>query len=210
MQPRVLIACEFSGIVREAMRNHGAEAWSCDLIPALDGSPFHLQKDARKAIVEDGPWDLMIAHPNCDRLLGAGALHWEKWRSGPEFEQQKAIVFFMEMALAKVPRVAVENPRGIMSTIWRKPDQTIQPWMFGHMESKATCLWLRELPLLQETANVYEAMMRLPKRERERVHYESPGTKNGLTRSQRRSIFFPGIADAMALQWLPVIRSQGR
>lgn len=196
---RVLIACEFSGIVREAFRERGHDAWSCDLIPALDGSPSHLQKDARKAIMEDGPWDLMIAHPNCDRLLVSGALHWRKWQQSGE--QQKGIVFFMEMALAKVPRICVENPTGIMSTCWRQYDQRIQPWAFGDPEKKGICLWLENLPPLTPTRNVFEEMMKLPKRQRERVHRESPGSKNGLTRSQRRSIFYPGIADAMAEQW---------
>lgn len=196
---RVLVACEFSGVVREAFRRLGHDAWSNDLIPALDGSPYHLQKDARKAIRENGPWDLLIAHPNCDRLLVAGALHWRKWQQSGE--QQKGIVFFMEMALAKVPKICVENPVGIMSTAWREPDQYIEPYMFGHMESKKTGLWLDSLPKLVPTNNVYDEMMKLPKSIRERIHYESPGMKDGLTRSQRRSIFFPGIADAMAKQW---------
>ena len=193
----VLVACEFSGVVREAFRRRGHDAWSCDLKPALDGSPYHLQCDVRTVL--DAGWDLMIAHPNCDRLLVAGALHWRKWQKSKE--QQKGIVFFMEMALAPIPRIAVENPRGIMNTVWRQPDQYLQPWQFGHMESKEVCLWLKGLPPLVPTQDVYKAMMKLPKRERERVHHESPGTKNGLTRSERRSIFFTGVADAMAEQW---------
>lgn len=196
---RILIACEFSGIVREAFRKRGHDAWSNDLIPALDNSPYHLQKDARRAIREDGPWDGLIAHPNCDRLLVAGALHWRKWQHSGE--QQKGIVFFMEMALARVPKVCVENPVGIMSSCWREPDQYIEPWMFGHMEMKKTGLWLEGFPLLKPTKNVYVEMMKLPVSKRQRVFHESPAMKNGLTRSQRRSIFFPGIADAMADQW---------
>lgn len=195
----MLVACEFSGVVREAFRARGHDAWSCDLVPALDGSRFHFQKDVLKVIEEDGPWDLMIAHPNCDRLLVAGALHWRKWQQSGE--QQKAIVFFMQLALANIPQIAVENPTGIMSTCWRKYDQRIQPHEHGDLEQKGICLWLKNLKPLVPTNDVYEEMMKLPKRDRERVHYESPGIKNGLTRSQRRSIFYPGIARAMAQQW---------
>jgi len=194
---RVLIACEFSGVVREAFRKRGHDAWSCDLAPALDGSPFHIQRNVLD-VLNDG-WDLMVGHPSCERLLVAGALHWRKWQQSGE--QQKAIVFFMQVALAPIAKKAIETPTGIMSTCWRKYDQRVQPWQFGHTESKGICLWLDGLKPLVETNNVYEEMMKLPKSERERIHYESPGIKNGLTRSQRRSIFFPGIAAAMAEQW---------
>lgn len=197
---RILVACEFSGIVRSAFRRQGHDAWSCDLPPALDGSPYHLKRDVLGHL-GDG-WDLMIAHPPCDRLLVSGALHWHKWRSREmDFAQQRAIVFFMSLALAPIPRIAIENPKGIMNTVWRPPDQWIHPWQYGHMETKETCIWLKGLPCLMPTDDVHEAMMRLPPRKRNRVHHESPGVKNGLTRSQRRSIFFPGWADAMASQW---------
>lgn len=194
---RVLVACEFSGVVREAFRKRGHDAWSCDLVPALDGSKYHIQGDVLP-LLRDG-WDMMVGHPSCERLLVAGARHWRKWQESGE--QQKAIVFFMQLALAPIPKKAIENPTGIMSTCWKKYTQRIQPWQFGHPESKGTCLWLEGLKPLVETNNVYEEMMKLPKSERERVHYESPGIKNGLTRSQRRSIFFPGFAEAMAEQW---------
>lgn len=194
---RVLVACEFSGIVRDAFRRYGHDAWSCDMVPSLSDRHKHHIGDVRE-IINDS-WDLMIAHPPCDRLLSSGALHWKKWQQTGE--QQKAIVFFMELALSPIPRIAMENPTGIMSSCWRKWDQRIQPYEFGHLEQKGTCLWLKNLPLLESTNNVYEEMMKLPKKDRERVHHESPGIKNGLTRSQRRSIFFPNIADAMAEQW---------
>ena len=222
---RVLVAGEFSGVVREAFRSRGHDAWSCDLVPALDKSPYHFQGDVRQLLYpelaaagkfrrldtyqqvpsgwykSDGKpnWDLMIAHPNCDRLLVAGALHWREWQESGD--QQRGIVFFMEMALAPIPKVAVENPTGIISSCWRKYDQRIQPHEFGDPEQKGICLWLMGLPKLKPTKNVYDEMMKLPKRVRERVFHESPGVKNGLTRSQRRSIFFPGIANAMAEQW---------
>lgn len=189
---RVLIACEFSGVVREAFRAVGHDAWSCDIVPATDGSKFHIQADAR--IVSWWPhafdkWDLMIAHPPCTHLAVSGARWWKdrlRW-------QEEAIQFFIQLASANIPQIAIENPIGIMSTKYRKPDQIIQPWMFGHGETKATCLWLKGLPLLNPT-NVVDG--RVP-----RVHHESPGIKNGLTRQQRRSITYQGIADAMASQW---------
>ena len=195
---RVLLACEFSGVVRRAFRERGHDAWSCDLIPALDGSEFHIQNDIR-ILCSKSNWDLMIAFPPCHRLLVSGALHWKKWQKSGE--QQEAIAFFRYLAALNIPRKAVENPVGIMSTVYRKPDQIIQPYEFGHPEQKKTCLWLENLPPLVPTKDVYEEMMKLPKKDRERVHYESPGVKNGLTRSQRREIFFKGWADAMADQW---------
>lgn len=186
---KVLIACEFSGVIREAFRKRGHDAWSCDLNPSIDGSQFHVQGDAvfwahRK------PWDLMIAHPPCTYLAVSGA----RWWAGREHEQEMARVLFMQLATCnKIERIATENPIGAMSRLYRKPDQIIQPWQFGHGETKATCLWLKGLPLLQPT-NIVEG--RKP-----RVHHESPGIVNGLTRQQRRSITYQGIADAMADQW---------
>lgn len=194
---RVLVACEFSGVVREAFRRRGHDAWSCDLIPPLDGSPYHLQCDVL-TILNDG-WDMMIACFPCDRLLGAGALHWKKWQASGE--QRAAIEFALKLLNAPIDKIAAENPVGILSSVYRKPDQIIHPYEFGHMEQKTTCLWLKNLPKLISTNDVHAEMMKLPKRERERVHHESPGMKNGLTRSQRRAIFFTGWADAMAEQW---------
>lgn len=197
----VLVAGEFSGTVRNAFRRLGHDAWSCDLIPALDNSPYHIVQDLRTLLdARACQWiDLMIAHPPCDRLLVAGALHFEKWRASGE--QQAAIDFFMFLANQPIKRIAIENPVGIMSTLWRKPDQYIEPFEYGHPETKRTCIWLKNLPLLYQTNNVERAMMALPAKERNRIHHESPGMKNGLTRSQRRAVFFQGWADAMAWQW---------
>ena len=142
-----------------------------------------------------GLWDLLIAHPPCTDLAASGA-RWfpEKQRT---FAQQKSIVFFMQFALAPVDKIATENPVGIMSTVYMKPDQIIQPWMFGHPEQKATCLWLKGLPKLVPTKNVREEMLQLPQRLREKNHWCSPWPD----RAKIRSKTYPGIAAAMADQW---------
>jgi hypothetical protein len=185
---RVLVACEFSGVTREAFRARGHEAWSCDLLPALDGSPFHIQSDALWE-AENQDFDLMIAYPPCTFLTVSGARWWKDRKQ----EQHEAAQFAYMLMSAPVPRICVENPIGYLSTYIRKPEQIIQPWQFGHGETKATCLWLNNLPLLKPT-NIVEG--REP-----RIHFESPGVKNGLTRQQRRSITLHGIAEAMAEQW---------
>lgn len=185
---RVLVACEFSGVVREAFNNRGHRAWSCDLEPAADGSVFHFQDSIWHVLGKDMWWDLVIAHPPCTHLTVAGA----RWFKGREQEQEHAAEFFMSLIEAG-DRNCIENPIGVMSTRYRKPDQIVQPWMFGQGETKSTCLWLRNLPKLVPT-DVVEG--RIP-----RVHHESPGIKNGLTRAQRRSVTYQGIADAMAEQW---------
>ncbi len=186
----VLVACEFSGVVREAFRRRGHIAYSCDLLPALDGpTKAHYQCDVRHAIDNFGiAWDLIIAHPPCTYLAVSGARWWKDRKK----EQAEAVEFAKELEWAGT-RTCIENPIGYLSTAWRKPDQIIQPWMFGHGETKATCLWIKGLPLLKPT-NIVEG--RSP-----RVHHESPGIVNGLTRQQRRSITLQGIADAMADQW---------
>lgn len=184
---RVLVACEFSGVVREAFRKRGHDAISCDLSSSLDDSPFHIQQDVLR-IMRVPHWDLVVSHPPCTRLTVAGA----RWFKGREDEQREAAEFFMKFTELQC-RWAIENPIGVMSRLYRKPDQIAQPWMFGEGETKATCLWLNRLPLLRPTDIVAG---RIP-----RVHYESPGVKNGLTRQQRRSISYQGIADAMAEQW---------
>ncbi len=185
---RVLIACEFSGIVREAFRKRGHDAWSCDLLTALDGSPFHLEGDA-VWFAENEPWDLLIAHPPCTYLAVSGARWWKDRKK----EQHDAAQFAYMLLSAPVPRVCVENPIGYLSTYIRKPEQIIQPWQFGHGETKSTCLWLNNLPKLTPT-NIVDG--RTP-----RIHHELPGMKDGLTRQQRRSLTYQGIADAMAEQW---------
>jgi hypothetical protein len=197
---RVLVACEYSGRVRQAFRDRGHDAWSCDLHePAEDGSEYHLVGDALDWIATGYPptkrdypfrlpsWDLLIAHPPCTHLSVSGAKHFEAKRA--DGRQQEAIDFFMALANAPIPRIAIENPVCIMSSVWREPDQVIQPWQFGHGETKATCLWLKGLPMLTPTKIV-------PGRE-PRVHRMSPGPD----RWKERSRTYEGIAAAMADQW---------
>jgi hypothetical protein len=143
---RVLVACEFSGTVREAFKAHGHDVWSCDVLPTeIPGN--HIQGDVLK-ILNDG-WDMMIAHPPCTHLAVSGARYFAEKRA--DGRQQRAVDFFMALVGAPIPRIAVENPVCIMSRLYRKPDQIIQPWMFGHGETKATCLWLKGLPKLVPT-----------------------------------------------------------
>lgn len=179
---RVLVACEFSGIVRDAFAARGHDAWSCDLLPS-ERPGNHIQGDVLE-VLKDG-WDLLIAHPPCTHLAVSGA----RWFKDKRAEQEDAVKFFMALANSPIPRVCIENPISIMSTRWRKPDQISQPWQFGHGETKATCLWLKNLPLLTPTKVVdgREA----------RVHKEPPGPD----RWKNRSRTFQGIADAMAEQW---------
>jgi hypothetical protein len=194
---KVLIACEYSGEVRRAFRNLGHEAFSCDLLPADDGSEFHYQGDVFD-IIKNG-WDLMIAHPPCTYLSNSGVcwLHkdptrWEKLKDGA--------AFFKALLEADIPRIAIENPimhKYAKELIGAERSQIIQPWQFGHPESKATCLWLKNLPLLKETNNVKEQFLKLPKKEAQRLHYASPGPD----RWKLRSTTFRGIAEAMASQW---------
>ena len=192
---RVLVACEYSGRVREAFRKLGHDAWSCDLLPADDESEFHYQGDVFDFAQEY--WDMMIAFPPCTHLAVSGAKHFAAKRA--DGRQQRGIDFFMEIVALgeKIGRYAIENPIGIMSTEWRKPDQIIQPWQFGHMEQKATCLWLKSLKLLQETKNVRAEMMLLSDKERQRLHYLPPSKD----RWKIRSTTYQGIANAMADQW---------
>jgi hypothetical protein len=189
---RILVACEYSGAVRDAFIKAGHEAMSCDLLPTDLPGP-HYQGDVFDVV--DYPWDLMVAHPPCTDLAVSGSRHFEGKRlSG---QQQASASFFMRLAKLNIPRIAIENPVCIMSSLWRKPDQVIQPWMFGHLEQKATCLWLKGLPVLTPTNNVKEEMMTLPKNVRERIHYLPPSPD----RWKLRSATFAGIADAMASQW---------
>lgn len=192
---KILIACEESQVVTKAFRAKGREAYSCDILECSGGHPeWHIQGDVRDVL--DREWDMIIAFPPCTDLAVSGA-RWfaEKRRDG---RQQAAIEFFMLFANHPCKKIAIENPVGIMSSIYRKPNQVIQPYQFGHMEQKATCLWLKGLPELVETDNVYEEMMRLPKKERERIHYLPPSKD----RAKLRSKTFPGIGFAMADQWV--------
>lgn len=181
---RVLVACEFSGVVRDAFAALGHDAWSCDLLPS-ETPGNHTQGDVM-AILGDG-WDLMIAHPPCTHLAVSGARYFEEKRR--DGRQAQAVAFFMALVDAPIPLICIENPVCIMSSIWRKPDQIVQPWQFGHGETKATCLWLKNLPNLQPTQIV-------PGRE-QRVFRMSPGPD----RWRERSRTYPGIAAAMADQW---------
>ncbi len=181
---RVLIACEFSGIVRNAFLRRGHNAWSCDLLPTEDGSPYHHQANVLELLTRT-QWDLMIAFPPCTHLAVSGA----RWFKDKQEEQKHAIDFFMALVNAPITRIAIENPIGIMSTKHRKPDQIIQPWQFGHGETKATCLWLKGLPPLVPT-NIVEGR-------HARVHREPPGPD----RWKNRSRTYSGIAEAMADQW---------
>ena len=181
---RVLVACEYSGVVRDEFLKRGHDTMSCDLLPTDVPGPHH-QGDVRD-VLGDG-WDLMIAHPPCDHLAVSGARWFAEKRA--DGRQQAAIEFFMLLASADIPRIAVENPVGIMSTHYRKPDQIIQPWQYGHGETKATCLWLEGLPLLQPT-DIVDG--------RENRIWKMPPSP---TRWKERSRTYQGIADAMAAQW---------
>ena len=180
---RVLVACEFSGVVRRAFAARGHDAWSCDLLSAEDESGNHIQGDARP-LLGDG-WDLMIAHPPCTHLSSSGA----RWFKDKIAEQAEAIEFVLQLAAAPIAKIAIENPIGVLSSAWRKPDQIIQPWQFGHGETKATCLWFKGLPTLRPTDVVdgREA----------KVHRMQPGPD----RWKERSRTYTGIAAAMADQW---------
>jgi hypothetical protein len=190
---RVLVACEFSGRVRQAFRDLGHDAWSCDLLPSEDGSAYHVQGDVLCVVADR--WDIGIFHPPCTDLAVSGARHFAAKKA--DGRQDAALDFVRALLGAPIPRIALENPVSIISSKVRKPDQIIQPFMFGHPERKATCLWLKGLPPLLPTHDVEAEMMALPKRERERVHYMPPGPD----RWKNRSRTFQGIATAMARQW---------
>ena len=181
---RVLIACEYSGTVRDAFIAVGHEAMSCDLLPTERPGP-HYQGDVRDVL--NYPWDMMIAHPPCTDLSVSGARHFEAKRI--DGRQQASVSFFMMLAKADIPQIAIENPVCIMSSLWRKPDQVVQPYQFGHGETKATCLWLKGLPKLRPT-NIVEGR-------EQRVHRMPPSPD----RWKERSRTYQGIADAMAQQW---------
>jgi hypothetical protein len=184
---RVLVACEFSGTVRRAFRALGHDAWSCDLLPAEDGSEFHFQHDAIHVSKYMGPWQLMIAHPPCKDLAVSGARHFAAKKA--DGRQDAALAFVQALMDAPIARIAIENPISIISSRIRKPDQIIQPWQFGHGETKATCLWLKNLPKLVPT-NIVEGR-------EARIHKMPPGPN----RWKERSRTFEGIAQAFAYQW---------
>jgi len=179
---RILVACEFSGIVRDAFAKRGHDAWSCDLLDT-ERPGQHIKGDVLD-ILDDG-WDMMVAHPPCTHLAVSGA----RWFKHRQKEQAEALKFVRTLLNADIQRIALENPVSVISTRIRKPDQIIQPWMFGHGETKATCLWLKNLPKLIPT-NVVNGRDN-------RVHREPP-SKN---RWKNRSRTYTGIAEAMAEQW---------
>lgn len=183
---RILVACEESQRVTDAFRRKGHEAYSCDIIPTSGEHPeWHIQVDVQELLKLK--WDMIVAFPPCTHLCSSGA-RWfvQKRKNGM---QQKAIEFFLAFTKVDCLRVAIENPVGVMSNYYRKPDQIIQPWQFGHGETKATCLWLRGLPLLVPT--------KIVKGREARIHHMAPGPD----RAKNRSKTYLGIAKAMAEQW---------
>jgi hypothetical protein len=180
---KVLVGCEYSGRVREAFRSKGHDAWSCDLLPSEVPSPYHRQTNLL-SILDEG-WDLAIFHPPCTDLAVSGA----RWFKDKQLEQAAALSFVRTLLSAPIERIALENPISIISSRIRKPDQIIQPWQFGHGETKATCLWLKNLPLLAPT-NIVEGR-------EAKVHRMPPSPD----RWKERSRTYQGIADAMAEQW---------
>jgi hypothetical protein len=191
---RVLVACEYSGRVRDAFRRRGHDAWSCDLLECEADPRWHYQAPVEEVLGRG--WDLMIAHPPCTHLAVSGSRHFHR----KEREQAEALDFVRLLMDAPVPRWCIENPVSVISSAIRPPDQIIQPWQFGHGETKATCLWLQNLPRLKST-DVVEG--REP-----RVHMMPPGPN----RWKERSRTFEGIAEAMGEQWgareLPAIMRQ--
>jgi hypothetical protein len=198
---RVLVACEFSGIVRDAFIRHGQDAMSCDLLPSETEGPHH-QGDVLD-ILDDG-WDLMIAHPPC-RYLSSSGLHWNKRRPERAALTEEALDFVGQLLDAPIPHIALENSIGCISTRVRMPDQIIQPWQFGHDASKATCLWLKDLPLLKMTDV-------LPGGRKARRANQTASGQNKLPPSKDRwklrSRTYPGIAEAMVTQWVPYIQEE--
>ncbi len=179
---KILIACEYSGIVRDAFSKLGHDATSCDLLPS-EKPGKHYQGDVFDILYQE--WDMMIAHPPCTHLAVSGS----RWFHLKQKEQSEALEFVRHLLDAPIPRIALENPVSVISTKIRKPDQIIQPWQFGHGETKATCLWLKNLPLLTPT-NIVDG--------REARIWKMPP---GPNRWKERSRTFQGIADAMATQW---------
>jgi len=189
---KVLIACEFSGIVRDAFRAKGHDAWSCDIIPSDDNSPHHYIQDALECMHRG--WDLMIAHPPCTHLACSGAKHFKK--KIEDGRQQAALIFIKNLMDAPIDKICLENPVGVISSQIKKPTQIIQPWQFGDEAQKTTCLWLKNLPKLKHTNIVDKGEFyvsptgkKLPK------WYSDDKTSKGRSRT------FQGIADAMAEQW---------
>ena len=211
---KILVACEESQAVTIELRRLGHEAYSCDIQECSGGHPeCHIKGDVLPLLNGDcefntmdgkrhavsGRWDMIIAFPPCTDLAVSGARHFAKKRA--DGRQQASIDFFMKFANAHCDMIAIENPVGIMSTRFRKPDQIINPYQFGHPETKKTCLWLKNLQPLEETENVYAYMMTLPEKERSRIHWMGSG------HAKERSKTYPGIARAMAEQWAGPVKA---
>lgn len=204
---RVLVGCERSGVIRRAFRALGHDAWSCDLEPAEDGSPYHLRGDCLWFAENDEPWDLFIVHPPC-QFLSVSGLHWNQRRPERHGDTERAIAFASQCLCAAVPRVCMENPVGILSTRLRKPEQIIQPYLFGDDASKKTCLWLNNLPPLEfEPAQLVQPrwVRSASGRNLPRWANQTDSGQNRLgpspTRAADRARTYPGIAAAMAAQW---------
>jgi len=207
---RILVGCECSGAVRRELRDRGHDAWSCDILPAEDNSPYHLQCDVL-SVLGNG-WDMGIFFPPCTHLSGSGARwctdHWVTKKSHPDGRywwdgsekrrlQAEAVDFVKAIWAAPIADVAIENPVGRLSTLWMKPTQIIEPWQHGHGEKKATCLWLRGLPEIVPT--------KIVSGRKQAVWRMGPSP----TRARDRSVTYPGIAAAMAAQWTRDVLIQG-
>lgn len=199
---RILVACETSGAVADRLEAMGHFVVSCDILPSDSGrnnvttlSDSGIKQHYQGNVLDilNFGWDMMIAHPPCTHLAVSGA----RWFHLKQKEQKESLEFVQTLMNAPIPRIAIENPVSIISSKIKKPDQIIQPWMFGHMETKATCLWLKNLPKLEETNNVFDDMMKLPKKERNRIHYLPPSADRWKLRSKT----YDGIADCMAKSW---------
>lgn len=192
---KILVACEESQAVTKELRRLGHEAYSCDIIPCSGCHPeWHIQQDVTPLLKDN--WDMIIAFPPCTHLAASGAKHFAQKRA--DGRQQQGIDFFLLFTTLGCPRVAIENPVGIMSTVYRKPDQMIQPWQFGDPFEKRTCLWLKGLPVLTPTC-----IVDVPPRQVVKSGKTMPSwySKGGSDRQRNRSKTFPGIAKAMAEQW---------
>jgi hypothetical protein len=194
---KVLIACEFSGTVRDAFTKQGHDAWSCDLEPSETPGNHH---QGNVLDILDKGWDLMIAHPPCTHLAVSGARHFAKKIA--DGRQQEGIDFFMKLVDSNIPRYAIENPIGIMSSKYRKPDQIVNPWEYGHRVTKATCLWLKNLPKLTPTNIVDKGEIWTAKSGKQMSQwYYDTSCLPPKEREKARNKTFQGIADAMAEQW---------
>lgn len=201
---RVLIACEYSGAVRDAFIREGHDAMSCDLLPTDSPGPHH-QGNVMDII--DLGWDLLIAHPPCTYLCSSG-LHWNKRVPGRQEKTENALRFVEELLAAPIPMIAIENPIGCISTRIRKADQTIQPYQFGHDASKATCLWLKGLPTLKPTRYVEPRIVNGLKRWANQTDSGQNRLPPSKDRWKIRSETYSGIAEAMAQQWSKVVVPQ--